>query len=170
MNEGDKIRGWLAHLQQKAVQGTERMLSAYDSMTAGTYEPKQALADWSFFATLGWLSVLPEAPTAAAGGETPIVSVRVHQGQATAAGWRPIPRAPQQGVALAAALALTTDASVTIATGRFTVELFDGQTSVLVKADGLDAAGLKAGQKYTGEIRAGAAKIANVELVVLGAL
>jgi hypothetical protein len=49
------------------------------------------------------------------------------------------------------------------------VELFDGRTTVVVKAANLSA-NLAVGARYRGELRAGANKVANVELVVLGGL
>jgi hypothetical protein len=169
MNESVKIRGWLGHLERQIVEGTDRWLTAYESMAAGTYEPKQAFADWSYFLAAGWLSVLPDAPAAAKAG-VPLVLLTVHLGQATAAGMRSIP--PAAGTVTASDLKLEVGGGKLVVAAQLTCELFDGRTTLLVKASGLDtlAPALVTGERYKGDVSVAGAKIADLALVVLGAL
>lgn len=166
MSDTDKLRGWFSQLGEEGTLAADRWLRAADKLAAGTYEPQHALSDWYFFMSR-WLAFLPQAPTAA-GLAPPLVLLPVHAGQDTAAGTRRIPRA--NAAAIGADLVNTKDVSKTIARGTLTVKIFDGGTTLLVTATGLNALGLAVGDRYAGQVADGAKTIANVEIQVLGPL
>jgi hypothetical protein len=133
-------------------------------LRAGTYEPKDALQDWYFFASR-WIAYLPEVSATA---QLPLVVLRVQAGNDSAATTKRIQHA--NAAAFASDFVNTRDSTKTIARAKLAAALHDGGTTLLVTATGLAGLGLTAGEAYTGTVLDGATKIANVRIRVLGAL
>jgi hypothetical protein len=133
-------------------------------MAAGTYEPKQAFADWSFLMTLGWLSLVPTPPMASL---SPTVQLRVHLGAKNAAGSVWLPTTPPSGSIVAGDLKLSAGAKK-IPKNKIDCELFDQGSTLVVTVKGLDnqALGLNAGDLYSSEVTVGNVQIARIRLAV----
>lgn len=64
MKELEKALGWFDRLQSDASEVAARVSKISAQVSANTYDPKEALADWVFFVSKGCLSWLPDpAPT-----------------------------------------------------------------------------------------------------------
>ena len=161
MTDTEKLRGWIKRAADEGILASERWIQAVDKLGAGTYEPKDALSDWYYFASR-WLTYIPDPETASG---PPSVSLSVHAGQDSAAGTQRIAQTnatPQ----IAGDLVNMKDTSKTIAKSKLTPALYDGGTTLLITASGLKALALPGGTTYVGQVTDGSNPIAKIKLFV----